>query len=343
MNPQPGLLPAVRIGLLLLSITATGLAQEQGEAVLISKAVKDGLRVLEKGTKNYAEERNCFTCHHQTLPMLAQATAHEHGFTINRELLQQQARFTHDSFSDRHESLRKGNGVGGRSMTVAYAAWALSLADWKPDETTSALVEYLLKSQKKDGNYFTNNSRPPLEDSPATSVTIATYYQQVFATTEQAARVKDKAAKALAWLVAYKPNRQEDYNSRLWGLSLLGADPNEIQSARKLVLAAQREDGGWSQLPTMTSDSYATGQALWMLQETGTSPEDPAYQRGVKFLLKTQREDGSWFVKTRSKAIQKHFESGFPHGKDQFISVCGTSWAVAALAAAHPHPEKPLP
>jgi N-acyl-D-amino-acid deacylase len=336
-------LPLLLGGLLSLALSSICCAREQADPAKIRKAVTAGLRILEKGTINYAEQRNCFTCHHQTLPMLAQVTARDHGFEINGKLLQEQARFTHESFSFRHATLRKGNGIGGRSMTVGFACWALHLADWKPDETTGAMVEYLLKSQKKDGNYFTNQSRPPLEDSPATSVTIATYYQQEFATREQEDRVKVSATKALAWLLAYNPTRQEDFSSRLWGLHLLGAAQEDIATARTLVLAAQRKDGGWAQLPKMPTDSYATGQALWILQATGLPTNDPVYRHGVQFLLHSQRVDGSWLVKTRSKAIQKHFESGFPHGKDQFISVCGTSWAVAALAATQSPPEHSSP
>ena len=67
------------------------------------------------------------------------------------------------------------------------------------------------------------------------------------------------------------------------------------------------------------------------LHEAGVAAEDPAYQRGVEFLLNTQLSDGSWFVKTRSAPIQPYFESDFPHGDDQWISVAATNWATMAL------------
>jgi len=51
-------------------------------------------------------------------------------------------------------------------------------------------------------------------------------------------------------------------------------------------------------------------------------------------LLRTQKADGSWMIKSRSKPFQPYYESGFPHGKDQFISVAASGWATAALAAA---------
>jgi hypothetical protein len=52
----------------------------------------------------------------------------------------------------------------------------------------------------------------------------------------------------------------------------------------------------------------------------------------VEFLLRTQLEDGSWFVQTRSFPLQAHVETLFPHGRSQFISVAATSWATMALA-----------
>ena len=102
----------------------------------------------------------------------------------------------------------------------------------------------------------------------------------------------------------------------------------------KALLQEQRQDGGWSQLPSLESDSYATGQALVALHEAGISAGNPAYQKGVAFLLKTQLADGSWLVKTRSQAFQPYFESGYPHAHDQWISAAGASWATTALAIA---------
>jgi hypothetical protein len=39
-------------------------------------------------------------------------------------------------------------------------------------------------------------------------------------------------------------------------------------------------------------------------------------------------------VKSRSKPFQPYYESGFPHAKDQFISIAASGWATAALAVA---------
>jgi hypothetical protein len=67
------------------------------------------------------------------------------------------------------------------------------------------------------------------------------------------------------------------------------------------------------------------------------APTDPVYRRGVRFLLETQLADGSWLVTTRSHATQPYFETGFPHGVNQFISAAATNWATQALIISRPN------
>ena len=126
---------------------------------------------------------------------------------------------------------------------------------------------------------------------------------------------------------------------QLLGLAWAKAKSADLPAFTKALVAEQQKDGGWAQLPALGSDAYATGQALVALQASGQlDVNDPVYQRGVAFLLRTQREDGSWFVQSRSVPLQPYKESGFPHGKDQWISAAGTSWAAMALSLADPQP-----
>jgi hypothetical protein len=107
----------------------------------------------------------------------------------------------------------------------------------------------------------------------------------------------------------------------------------EVQESAHRLQGEQRADGGWGQLTTLPSDAYATGQALIALHDGGgLSPTTSAYKRGVRYLLQTQLADGSWFVPSRSFPLQPYFSTGFPHGRSQFISASGTSWATMALA-----------
>ena len=121
---------------------------------------------------------------------------------------------------------------------------------------------------------------------------------------------------------------------RLLGLGWANANATTIKSAAESLLARQRPDGGWTQLPELLSDAYATGLTLYALQESSAvRTDDPAYRRGVEFLLKNQLANGSWYVPTRCFPFLEFKTSGFPGGKSQFISAAATCWSTMALAA----------
>jgi hypothetical protein len=116
-----------------------------------------------------------------------------------------------------------------------------------------------------------------------------------------------------------------------------GLGKAETEKLAQVLLAEQRADGGWAQLPTLESDAYATGLALNALKQAEAIPAtNVAYQSGVKFLLKNQLADGSWWVKTRVSPVQVAIDDIFPHGQDQWISTVATGWASMALMEAEP-------
>jgi squalene-hopene/tetraprenyl-beta-curcumene cyclase len=88
----------------------------------------------------------------------------------------------------------------------------------------------------------------------------------------------------------------------------------EIARARTWIEGLQSRDGGWGAFDADNMDEYLnnipfadhgalldppspdlTGRCLSMLAQLGESPEAPAMQAGIAYLLRTQREDGSWF------------------------------------------------
>jgi squalene cyclase len=128
----------------------------------------------------------------------------------------------------------------------------------------------------------------------------------------------------------------EDKVFHLRGLVYAGVDKEEIDIARSRLLEEQRPDGSWAQMPDLDGDAYATGSALLALRSAGMAPTEAGYRKAVKFLVSTQKEDGSWLVTTRSRPVQVFFDNGDPGGKSQFISFAATSWAVLALLEAFP-------
>jgi hypothetical protein len=63
---------------------------------------------------------------------------------------------------------------------------------------------------------------------------------------------------------------------------------------------------------------------------------DPAWQRGLRFLLERQEDDGTWHVVRRTFPFQPTMNSGFSHHRDSWLSAAATSWAVLALTRTLP-------
>jgi hypothetical protein len=321
------LIPAVLVSYLGFAVIASATAPDN-----VKEAVTKSITRLEKSAAEYLVQRKCFSCHHQAMHVLTFTAAKERGFAVNEKEIARQVKFTADFLAKNREDYLKGKGQGGQADTAGYALLTLAAGNWKPDETTAAVVEYLLLRDKQRDHWQATSQRPPSEASSFTTTYLALRALQQFRPDEKKDVIDLRIDKARKWLLATKPKDTEDRVFRLQGMKAAGADKTEIEVASQELLKTQRPDGGWSQIDKLDSDAYATGSTLVALhQAAGLSVEDDAYQRGVRYLLKTQQPDGSWHIRSRSKPFQTYFESGFPHGKDQFISSAGSSWATIAL------------
>jgi squalene cyclase len=195
------------------------------------------------------------------------------------------------------------------------------------------MAHFLKRQQAADGHWLILAHRPPLESNDIEVTAASMRAIQLYAPKAGRAEYERAVRRAAAWLAKAPATVTEERAFQLLGLGWAGGNKPLIQTAGRALVAEQRPDGGWSQLASLSSDAYATGQALVALVESGAiAVTDPAYKRGVQFLMSTQFADGSWFVQSRAIPLQPHFESGFPYGRDQFISAAGTNWAAMALS-----------
>jgi N-acyl-D-amino-acid deacylase len=323
----------------MVSLLATVLEAEEPDvsSESVREAVKKSLALLEASAREYRNHRECFSCHHQALPTLALVEARKKGFAVDEENLRAAVELTHKHLEGGRDRYLDGRGQGGKADTAGYALWTLAEGAWKPDETTAAVAEYLVSYQKDEDHWKRTSRRPPSEASDFTTTFLSVRGLKSFGTDEQQERIEERLSKAREWLVNAKGGDTEDRVFRLRALRLLEADEATICESAESLLSQQRDDGGWSQTGELASDAYATGSVLAALHQAGkVAADDSAWERGVAFLVKSQLDDGSWHVKSRSDPFQTYFESGFPHGADQFISIAASSWATMALLAALP-------
>ncbi len=330
------------LGFLAAALAVTGNSVQADEVApsldSIKAAVKKSLPLLEKGAKGSMEERKqCFTCHNQGLPILALTTARARGVEIDAEHLQTQLKFVAGFLGKNKEKYLEGKGQGGQADTAGYALWTLDNGGWKSDATTTAVAEYFLLFQKDAEHWQPQSRRPPSEQSLFTSTYVALRALRTFGTPEQKDRIDARFEQVRQWLLKTQPLDTEDRVFRLRALQLVGAPVEDVRRASQELLESQSDNGGWGQLVDMESDAYATGSTLVALHQSGNmTTDDPAYRKGLSFLISTQKEDGSWHVTSRSKPFQTYFESGYPHGKDQFISIAAAGWSTTALALSLP-------
>lgn len=302
------------------------------DPLAIRAALQRAVKLVEHSTRVYREHRKCFSCHHQALPVLALTAARETGLAVDQDNYQQQVQWTIAHLMAGREAYLKGTGQGGKADTAGYALWTLQAAGWQPDETTAAVVEFLLQWSAETDYWRTASHRPPSEASHFTTTWLAINGLEQFAAGPQRERASKRITRARQWLLQTRPSDTEDHVFRLRALIHLDAPDAVIDQAVAELLGQQREDGGWSQTPAMGSDAYATGSVLSVLLLSGrVDPASPAARRAAAWLLRTQCPDGSWHVPSRSRPFQLYFESGFPHGKDQFISITATCWAIMGL------------
>jgi N-acyl-D-amino-acid deacylase len=301
------------------------------DGATLRQSISRAIPLLERASAGSAEQRQCFTCHSQALPVFVFAKAQALDFEVDTKNFKRQVEHAYEHLKRGIDGYREGKQQGGGVDTSGYALWTLEDGAKQPDEVTDAVVEWMLGSQSKKGFWSPTSERPPTQGSRFTSTYLAIRALSVFGRESHQERI-DKAKRLTSqWVREIEPLSLEDRVFQLL-MSHYVAIPNDsVALMSQGLVSKQRDDGGWAQLDDMQSDAYATASALYALEQTGLAMSSDAWQRGIRFLIDHQREDGSWHVATRSKPIQKYFETGFPHEKDQFISTYATGWATLCL------------
>ncbi|HLW76618.1 MAG TPA: ankyrin repeat domain-containing protein [Bryobacteraceae bacterium] len=304
------------------------------DPVDLRPAVERSVALLERNSGKFFVEGGCASCHAENMAEIAVSVARTRGIRIDERGVADRQRMNRAEFQAAGPSLLERQDTPGSPDLPLYALAAMAAAHQPADRMTDSMLSNVAAQQMHDGNWHLGGlPRPPIEDGDTFRTALAIRALSAYGAPGRAAEWKERIARGKSWLASSKPATAEDRNYQLLGLYWAG--DKSLASAAKGILNFQRPDGGWAQRTGLASDAYATGQSLYALAQSGAiSPDDPDYQRGVKYLLSEQRADGSWHVASRSPKFQPYFESGFPYHHDQWISSMATGWATAALAFA---------
>lgn len=324
---------------IILLSSLTGWVKKNVDPTDIKKSAAKSILLLQESSYTFSNNTpfKCASCHHNTLTSVAAELAVKKGIPVV------------DSFTTSRLSSLAGTVMGICNPNLInqfvpvnfippYMLMGLHAEKYQPDFNTDIAVDCIMGQAKPDGSFLTESGRAPLETGEAHLVALDVRAIQLYAAPAKKKKADEIIARSKQWLEKLNTNNQQELAFQLLGLQWCGSNKELKMKIADKLISMQNADGGWSQLPTMKSDAYATGQTLYALYESGLlKPKNDTYQKGLEYLLKTQDESGAWIVVTRVYPIQPFVSSQFPpYDENQFISATASNWATLALLNALP-------
>ncbi|MFT3823958.1 MAG: hypothetical protein QM731_08555 [Chitinophagaceae bacterium] len=335
------------VAVLFISFTAFTIAIDKGNDEQIRASVNKSLLLLQSNTHVFLQNaKTCHSCHSNSHSAITFELAKQKGFAVDGNILKENIDSIistpifdgYDLVQMKRDAVENNDfGPGNNPAAIAngYDLWALSVNHYTLPKALQLQLINLMRRQTVEGCWTDPNPRPPLEYYSFTATALILKAMQAYSLPVYSTEIAERKRLAQTWLTHTAAKTNEEKVFQLLGLTWIDGDKKIIQQQAAELLKEQREDGGWSQLYSLTSDAYATGQSLYALYTCGQlKTDDAVYKKGIDFLLKTQYGDGSWNVQTRTYPLVPFVESGFPHGDNQFISASGTNWATMALLLA---------
>jgi hypothetical protein len=274
----------------------------------------------------------CIACHAQPMVTLTTTLATRRGWQADPapDALTQ----VKQHVSGALPSMLQFTAQGGAPESELYSALAMQVAGAPAGISTDGLMYFLAGTQSPAGHWHrpASPNRAPIQDGDISRTALAVNALAHWSVPARKAELAMRVERGAAWLAAQEPASTEDRVMQLLGQQWAGAPIKQREVRIQQLLKLQQPDGGWSQTPHLATDAYATGQVLYALAELKVPGVTAPIQKAIAYLIRTQKADGTWYVKSRAMPIQPYFESGFPYEKDQWISASATAWADMALA-----------
>ncbi len=309
------------------------------------QAAQAAMQMVDASLAKFIEGAACLSCHHEGLGRWASGVAREHGLKTSPQVAKAQSGRCNgvaSAIKDMNvgalkdpEAMKRLPLTEINELADGYA-WLLAgmAGGGDPrDEAKGAMAMVMARQQLPDGSYLVTLPRVPLQGSLFTVTALAVKGMNHYGPAADKREIAERTAKARKWLATAEAKTSDDKAFRLLGLKWSGAGRAEIKRAADAIKADQHQDGSWSQVPGIPGDAYATGLALYALHAGGgVAVDSTAYAKGVKFLVRTQDDDGTWFVAKRAIPANNYMDTGYPHGESQYASFDGACWAIMALS-----------
>jgi hypothetical protein len=307
-------------------------ADELPTAERTRNSIERGLMFLQADAVKWRAERTCATCHHGTFTVLALAEARQSGIPVEADKLAETVKWAKERLSNIDEPR---DARPGRDMLNTQALYLALLTQFVPSQDIVSPEElgkirgHLLRHQEANGSWAwssapAENRPPPFfeSDEVATLLALIALPLEGDITNDE---FRSSRQKAIGWLA----KADETDTTQAAALRLLWKKRTEpaadLQPHIERFFNRQRFDGGFAQLADRSSDAYATGQSLYILNLVGVPNDRLEIRRAVGFLIATQRDNGSWDM------IRRGHEGVAPSANVVPITYFGSAWATLGL------------
>jgi hypothetical protein len=216
------------------------------------------------------------------------------------------------------QSAHGGLALGGYSTFVspAYSGNLLALADW------------FVTVQQPAGHWILDHANSPVSQGDAFMTGAAAWTladARMFGLPAQVAAYDAAIARAVTWVRTATLTTNQDKVFALLTLvhGGIAAPDVDFVRVRDDLMDDVHADGGWAERPGLQSNAYATGQAVFALDEAGVSLSQPATCGGIQWLVANQEGSGAWSLGVRGTSTDSQSGSAFT----------ATSWPVLALGS----------
>ena len=319
------------------------LANRSSEPAADEFSLERAIAFMDDAAQMWNARHGCVTCHTNGLYLIARAERSTRARPY-RETRQLAAAYLED-YVVKGE---KPKGQRGAVEGIVTAASALAVSDMathgRLSTSTRSALDHIWQRQDPDGSWsgWLKCRWPPYEIDDHFGVTLAALaLGSAPASYRRRPHVRQAEQRLRSYLDSHPAANLHHKGMLLWvatGLDGVVSDEQRNGWLRELR-AIQREDGGWrltdlggegwrrpEDAPgALPSDAYATGFAVFALRQGSVSPDDPAVQRGLRWLRSRQRQSGRWFVRS-PRRDGKHY-----------ISHAATQFAVMAFLACDEH------
>ncbi|WP_395739581.1 prenyltransferase/squalene oxidase repeat-containing protein [Prosthecobacter sp.] len=301
-------------------VCRAGDAPAPTEAELRATITKS-LGYLSKGNDTWMEEKNCNGCHHLPQVLWNHREARMRGFAIDEKKFEEWLQWSGE----------KGKDIkAGREMT-AFMKLAL------PDKPAPELTKIIKEGQQPDGSWkaagqFLGQRRA----APETTANSSRIFLLALAADGNDKEFSEESQAKAAALLAKdgKATSVETLAYRALFARRFGK-PEEVAAIQGEILSHQHADGGWGwQIKEASSDSVATGLALFALQPSADPATLAAIARAQRWLISSQKEDGGWpvdYSKISSTDRSKPEKAKSLKDATMIYSYWGTAWSTLGL------------